>query len=420
MFLRHVAGVGLAALLSACSTPSTPVATPTPVGVATTLLLWHGWSGSARQVLSQQVERFNRQRLGARVILQSVPLANFATDVRGAAAAGSGPHLMLIPNTWVGDLATESALLDLEPRLSVDQRRDLLPAALGGAQIRQSDGTQQLFGLPICFDTVALFYNRANILAPPTDTNALLASARGLSAPDAQPPIWGLALNLSLDMMIGYLYAFGGQIFDPAGQLVLASSGRSGAERWLNWVRELANDRRILARIDHSIAVDHEIKGGRALATLDWAHQLGTYRSLWGEQIGVAPLPVLAETNMAAQAPVRSDLIALNARIGAQEVEQALGFARFLIGEEAQFAFLRANMQPARALPLDERDVQMLAAQAIRRQAEQGLPMANGSERAIIEHELRVMLRQVVNGLAEPADSVTTTDRRLRERLRLS
>jgi arabinogalactan oligomer / maltooligosaccharide transport system substrate-binding protein len=418
-FVRGTAGLCLTALLSACAAPTTTAPAATPAAMPTTLLLWHGWSGAARQVLSQQVELFNRQASGGRVVLQSVPLASLALDLRGAVQAGSGPHLAILPNTWIGDLVADGALLPLEERLKADELKPFLPATLGGAQIVDQNSTH-LYGLPLTFNTIALFYNRANLLAAPTDTQSLLTSARGLSAPDADPPIWGLALNLSLDMTLGYLYAFGGRVFDETRQLSLGSTGRAGAERWLAWIHKLSVDQRLFARPDSSIAVDHELKSGRALSTFDWAHQLGTYRSLWGENLGVAPLPLLAETNQPAQASIRSDLLALNARIGAQEREAALAFVRFMATEKAQQALVAANLQPARSVPLLAADPQAAPAAAFRTQAEYGLPMPNGPERGIVEQELRLMLRQVLSGLASPADAVDQADQRIRDRLGLS
>ena len=106
-FARRTVGLCFAALLNACATPSsTVVVAPTAPIAPATLLLWHGWSGMARQILSQQIERFNRQNSAGQIILQSVPLANFAAELRAAAMAGSGPHLAIVPSTWVGTPAT--------------------------------------------------------------------------------------------------------------------------------------------------------------------------------------------------------------------------------------------------------------------------------------------------------------------------
>ena len=244
---RAAACLLLLLLLTACAiTAAQAPQTPTdPAGGArngVTLVLWHGWSNAARQTLSRLVDQFNRQHSDGQIVLQPVPLATFDGDLRGALAAGSGPHIVLLPSTWVGSLAAKDALLPLDDLLPASEQRAIIPSALGGARARGADGKQRLYAWPISIDTLALYYDKRNFLTPPADTAALLQNAHGLGAPDASPPRWGLALNLSVENTIGYLYAAGGQIFDDNGKLVLGSAGRAGAERWLGWLAQLKED----------------------------------------------------------------------------------------------------------------------------------------------------------------------------------
>ena len=410
------------ALLVACAAQPTPSGAPAPTTAPgagpVTLVVWHGWSGAARSALGRLVDRFNRLHPEGRVSLVPVPLATFAAELSGAASAGGGPHLALLPNTWVGELAAQGVLLPLDDLVPAADRERLIPAALGGAQARDAEGDQRLYGLPLTFDTLALYYTTANLSAAPADTDTMLSSARGLGDPSAEPPVWGLALNLSLDNTIGYLYAFGGRVYDDDGALILGGAGAEGAARWLAWLQALNADERILARADSSIHVDRELKDGRALMTFDWAHQLGVYRSLWGSSLAVAPLPRLAETGEPPRPYVRSEVLALNSRTSTAERQAALAFLRFMVSDEAQRELLAGDMQPASgALPLDGDDAQLAAARAFRAQAQGGLPMPNGPARAVVEQELKLMQRQVLMGLASPADAVAEADRRLRQRV---
>jgi maltose-binding protein MalE len=423
MRCRLVAVLLIVALLTACesgSAPETPSA-PTIVTNASDvgpLLLWHGWSGNERQALGRLVEQYNRQQSDGRIVLQSVPLASFAAELRAVVAAGSGPHLILIPNTWIGGLAEAGVLLPLDDLAPAQEIGTLLPVTLAGAQVRDAAGTLRLYGAPVRFDTLALYYNAANLTEPPADTATMLAIGRGLSDPEAQPPIWGLALNLSHDNMIGYLYAFDGRIFDDEGRVALGATGRTGAEQWLSWLIELQNDARILARSESSILVDRELKDRRAIMTFDWAHQIGVYRGLWGDQIGIAPLPRLSETGQAPRPYVRTDVLAINNLAGPNERVAAARFIRFMISEEAQTILLQSDMQPAsRLLALTGDSPQESAARVFRTQAEQGLPMPNSSARAFVEQEIKRMQRQALLGLTTPANAVAEADRRLRERL---
>lgn len=413
-------------LLVACAADPTPAPASTAQAAAppgATLVLWHGWPGAPRQVLGRLVDQFNRQHPAGRISLQAVPLASFDGDLRNALAAGGGPHLVLLPNSWIGSLAEKDTLLALDDLLSSGDQKPLLPAALGGARARGSDGKPHLYGLPISFDTLALFYNTSNVLAAPADTATLLQNARGLAAPNAEQPVWGLALNLSLDNMLGYLYAAGGRVFDDQGKVALGGAGRAGAEQWLSWLKQLQDDPQLLARADNSIEVDRALKAGRVLMTFDWAHQLPLYRSMWGDRLGVAPLPRLSGTNQPPQPYVKADVLAINGRASAAEREIALAFLRFMTSADAQGELLRSDIQPARgdlkldALGLD--GARVVAAQGLRAAAQQGQPLPNAPtrEREIVRRELAQMQRQVLRGDATPADAVGEADQHLREQL---
>lgn len=422
---RALAGLLLMLSLAACTATGGTPATQDPTSAApagsTTLVLWHGWSSAARQPLSRLVAQFNQQHPAGRIVLQAIPLASFDSDLRAALAAGSGPHILLIPNAWVGTMAERNTLLPLDDLLPAADRAALLPAARGGAQARGPDGATHLYGLPISFDTQALFYDKRNLLRPPDDTDTLIRNARGLSDPAA--PRWGLAINLSLDNTIGYLYAAGGRVFDEQGAVVLGAAGRAGAERWLAWLKQLNDDQQLLARADSSIQIDRELKGGRVLASFDWAHQLSFYRSLWGADLGIAPLPRLAATNQPPQPYVRSDVLAINSRAAAAERRAALDFLAFMGSPAAQAELLKSDLQPARGdLKLGEIGLdaaQLRAAEVFRGQAQQAQPQPNAPARTreIVRRELTLMLRQVLHGDATAADMVSEADQHLREQL---
>jgi arabinogalactan oligomer / maltooligosaccharide transport system substrate-binding protein len=412
----------LLVVLCACIPASTasPQAATAQAGPSggVTLLLWHGWGGAERLALGRLVDQFNERHPSGRVLLQGMPLATMSRDLRMAVSAGSGPHMILLPNSWVGSLAGTGVLRSLDDLIGESELAALLPATIGGARARDSDGETRLYGLPISFDTLALYYNTANILTPPDDTAKLLAAARGLSDPAA--PRWGLALNLSVDSTIGYLYAFGGRIFDDDGKLALGGSGRAGAENWLNWLLKLNGDAQLRAHTGSSIAVDRDVKYGRVLMTFDWAHQIAVYRNLWPKNLGVAPLPRLSETGQLPRPYVKSDLLAINARVSPAERDAAVEFLRFMVSDEAQAALLLVDLQPARrALKLDGDDQRVAVAQAFRTQAEQALPLPNGPSRGAVDEELRIMIERVLGNQAGPADAITEADQRLREKLKL-
>ncbi len=415
--LRYWLVLFLASLLMACAAGSTaePAATA-PVDTApVTLVLWHGWDGMPRAVLGRLVERFNQQYAGGRILAQSMPLTSMVSDFRVAGQAGSGPHMLLIPHSWLGTLRPD--LLPLNDTLGA-QEDALLPVTVASATVRADDGTSHLYGFPVSFDTTALFYNRDNLLQAPATTDQLLQVARGLSDPQAVPPRWGLAANLSYDLFAPYLYAFGGQLFNADGQVVLGSTGRDGAERWLAWLQGISADDRLLVQPDSSIAVDRALGAGNVLTTVGWSYQFSFYQRVWGQRMGVAPLPALVETGNPAVSFVQTEVLAINGRVNDREEATALAFAAFLLGEEAQTALRDSGLQPARAdVPLAGDTPELLAAQVFRQQAQHGQPLPNIPQRDSIRQEVDLMIRRVlVEGVA-PTDAVSETDRRLRQLL---
>lgn len=427
--IRRALLLWLALLLGACSAGANPTPTPTAPPAAsgrTLLVLWHAWSAAEQRALNSLVERFNRANPQIQIVPQTRPAAALTNDLAAATAEGGGPHLALLRSHTIGALAENGWLQPIDDLLPAEQQERLLPAALGAAQVRDAEGAA-LYGAPIVFDTLALYYNRANFASlPPADTTALLAAARGLSEERSDPQFWGLAYNLSLDRTIGYLYAFGGSVFDESGALSLGLEGREGAAAWLRWITQLDRDEKLLASRD-GITVDRALMTGSAAMTIDWSYSLSTYRTLWPESLGVAPLPRLAGEDRPPRPYVQAELLALNARItDPTERAAAAEFMRFLLGVEAQTELLRAGRQPV-LLSLDLNDEALAdptllgAARAFRAQGELGQPMPNSRlANEVVWTILTDMQASALSGLLTPEQAVDGADAALRERLGLA
>lgn len=385
-----------------------------------TLVLWHAWPSPEQHTLVRLVHHYNQAHPFIQVVPQAMPIASLTSELRAAARAGSGPHIVIVQSHTIGTLVEDDILLPLDEMLGTfPERETLLPTAMSAAEVPDSSGTPHIYGLPLSFDTLALYYRTTAMDAPPADMDALLETAHALTDMAAEPPVWGLAYTLSLDKTIGYLPAFDGRVFDEQGTLVLAGAGRAGTERWLQWLTTLRQDDQLMAvTVGDSIAVDSTLRAQSALMTIDWSHALANYRVLWGNNLGVHPLPPLEHDGAAPQPYVQSDVLTLNARVGDNDEHQAaLDVLRYLISAEAQQALLEGGKQPV-LLSLElERDEHQ-AARAFRAQALQGQVMPNSThDNDIVREELERMQFAVLRGLSSPAEAIDHTDAVLRERL---
>ena len=430
MIARHFIAcrliIGLLLLLiTSCATSSTPAAsdpTPAPVTSPVTLLLWHGWSGTDLQVLNHLIDQFNQQYPGGRVVAQAVPLVSFSRDLRSAVSSGTGPQLALLPSSWVGGLADANVLLPLDDLIAPADQQALLPVTIGTAQLRDQAQHTHLYGLPLRFDTLALFYNKANIQEPPATTDDLMRLARlgDPGVPGTTPPRWGFALNLSIDNTIGYLYAFGGRVFDDQGNVTLGSDGRIGTRQWLNWLMTLNNDPQALVHPDSSTAVDRELKSKHVLMTFGWAHQLAEYNRLWGVQMGIAPLPRLSATNQPPRPYLQSDILVVNRRVSTAEQRVAMDFLHFMTSSTIQHILLASGMQPCRVdVAIDLAAPYGDAARVFRSQAAHATPMPNTTDRATVLAAMQIMQDGALSGRVSPDDALTEADTRLRQSLHL-
>ncbi len=412
-WLWILAACGAATSSPTADTSSAPAQAQRPI----TLIFWHAWPSPEQHILASLVDRYNQANPNVQIILHALPLASITDELRVAALVGSGPDLVLLQSHTIGTLAENGLLLPLDEAWNQsDDPPDLLDSALAAARAQDASGETRLYGVPLAFDTLVLYYHRDHLDEPPTSTDMLLNSAHAIANTHDALPLWGLAYNLSLDKTIAYLPAFGGQVFDEQGNVVLGSTGRAGTENWLAWQLELRQDQQVLA-VSDSIAVDSALKAQQAYMTIDWSHAFPEYHELWGDQVAVALLPDLSTTSSPARPYVQSDVLSINARVvDEQEQQAALDFARYLLSAEAQQALLDVGRQPALAtldLAGDRPDLQ--AARMFRDQARNGQPMPNSRvANEIVYEELVRMQQAVLRGLATPTDAVTLTDTVLR------
>ncbi|MCS6889072.1 extracellular solute-binding protein [Chloroflexus sp.] len=404
---------------TSCAAP--PTSAPPDRSDRLTLRLWHAWPATEGRVLQALVDQFNQTYPQWQISVQARPAVSLPMDLATAVSEGGGPHLAIVQSHTLGMLVSAGTLRPLDDIISASELNSLIPAAVGAARVTVAE-QPALFGLPISFDTLALYYNRANVLQPPATFEELLSTGRALTDRDRTPPVWGLAYNLSLDRTIGYLYAFGGRVFDENGAVVLGSSGRAGAERWLAWLSELYRDEQVLATLD-GVVVDRVLQAREAIMTIDWAHAQAEYRAIWNDQLGVTPLPGISGADYSPQPYVQADVIVMNARLSSQaEQAAAQAFMRFMIEVNSQRTLLAAGRQPTQlALQLSDTDlddqVQLGAARAFRAQAQQGLPMpAERLANEVVWATLADMQLSAVRGLLTPEQAVTIADEILRSR----
>jgi arabinogalactan oligomer / maltooligosaccharide transport system substrate-binding protein len=301
-------------LLLACARP---VASPEVRGQ---IILWHAWDGSRAETLNASIDRFVEIYPDAIILRSSVPADQLVDRYRIRAAMGLGPDLLIMPGGELGPLAADELIQDLTPY--APDTTALYASAL--VRTRYED---RLYGLPLALDTMVLYYNREEVATPARTLDELLTEAsagHGLAMPiDFHRSFWGIK-------------AFGGELIDQEGRIIL---DQGGFANWLAWLRIAQENERVFLTSD-PLAARQLFETGRVSYYVGSSRELPLLReSLGMDLVGAAQLP--AGPFRQAGPLLESQVMVLNASSSERQSELALRLAQFLTGVEQQTRLAR-------------------------------------------------------------------------------
>ncbi len=215
-------------LLAGCGSPEAP-ATPAPTGdkpatpalqkEAVTVTLWHSYRAEEEKALGQVVEAFNQERTDIRIETLKVPHQAFPDKITAAIPRNNGPDLFIFAHDRVGDWAESG---HIEP-VSTWARPDLL-AEFYPETVKALVYKKSLYGLPLAFKSVVLFYNKKLVTEPPTTDTEFVAVAKAHT--NAADKRYGLAYENTLTYFNApFIHGFGGEVLDERGELGLRNPG---------------------------------------------------------------------------------------------------------------------------------------------------------------------------------------------------
>jgi len=410
MFLRRWWLIWFCAvLLAACATAApAPAATATPVAPsnATTLVVWHALGGSDEYLYTDLLQSIAAAN-GFTVVVQRVPMSSLLADVSAAWTNGKGPHLVLVNNSQAIALAERGLSLQLDAMVTAPRRDAIAQPVRDTTSYTDATGKTGWYGVPLTYALPVLFYNRKAILQAPQTTDDLLMMARALH----NPPDWGLGADISVDTFGGYLRGFDGAVFDADNRVVLGTSGRAGAERWLTWLAALNADPDMQIHLNGIFGIERTVGAGQLAMVIDSSAQRSTYQRVWGDALAVAPLPPDPSAPAAPAPLLTSTALVLNRRLAAGEVRAAQSIIDALLSTEQQAILAAHGLQPANRT-VDTTNLPVVA--SIHRAATTAVAAAPVMLRYDVQRVLQSAVRQVLAGVISPTDAVTNADSQLR------
>ncbi len=382
---------GTAGAADAGRGPAAAPPAPTPFVPQGDLVLWHSWAGPDAEALVAILTQLK----------ESTPLVNVETlyvspndlpqAFADAVAVGAGPDLAVTENWWIDDLIAAEALRPLDDLAPLDTLAGFVPAALATFQ---RDGF--LYALPATYQVVGLYQNTA--LAPagqtPATTDALLAGA-------LTSPTQGVGLYANLFHLWWGFPAYGAQLFDPSGRVVIDQGG--GAAEFLAWMKQIAGVPGSYVDSDYGMLVERFTNGEFAYF-VDGPWAAAELRAALGESLTVVPLP--AGPVAAAQPWLSAEGVVINPNLDSGRARLAYFLAELLTNAESGSRFAAGGRLPAHqgaTLP-DDPLLRGFAAQAVTAQPAPPYP-----EMEAVWGYGGDMLGKVLGGSMEPDAAVRET-----------
>ncbi|MCS6985057.1 MAG: extracellular solute-binding protein [Leptospiraceae bacterium] len=307
------------------------------------IVLWHSYRGEERAALEEIVAKYNESDPLLKVKLLYIPTDAFADKLTNSIPRGKGPDIFIFAHDRIGDWAQKLLIEPLE-FLMTDEFRDRFLEATLQSFIYRDEGLSRfvfegsIYGLPLNFKVLALYYNRKFVLNPPKTTDELRELARRFT--DRKKGVYGLVYpNDKLYFHSPWYFGFGAEIFDESGNVVLNSEG---AARSMLFAKKLYQEDKIMPDEITSTLVTALFNDNRAVFVINGPWFKAEIRE--GLDYGIAVLPKISENKLS---PARPFLTVEGVIMSAysKKKKEAFAFMRYLTTKQSQLILARRGGQ---------------------------------------------------------------------------
>ncbi len=392
--------VALCCLLLAGSCGPSASDTQTTADGATRITLWHAYRAEEETALLAAVDAFNDSRKDIHVEALKIPYQAFADKITNAIPRDNGPDLFIFAHDRIGDWAEA----DLIEPISIWAEPTDLDQYIEST-VRALVYKKALYGLPLTFKSVALFYNTDLIPQPPSTDQEMVEMASRLT--DTSKKTYGLAYaNSQLYFTAAFIHGFGGQTLDIDGKLHLTDPGTVEGMRFC---QELVHKHKVVPGDVDGSMLTNLFNSGRAAMVINGPWFIGEISKdiNWS----VAVLPTISSTGKPAAPFFGSEAVMMSRR--SKHKRQTFEVMRFLAGPESSTIRLQQGGVPvAHKGTWDTARVDPVQ-RTFRKQIDRAIFMPNISDMRFVWEPTDQAIQRIVKKNATPADELATAQERI-------
>lgn len=366
-----------------------------PAGPPKNLLLWHAYRDKEREVLDELIGAWNAKHPEIQVKALAVPFDALIDKLQVAVPRGNGPDLLIFAHDKIGTWARDQLIQPLGPWATPERLKRFLPQTVKPLVFERA-----VYGLPLAFKSLALFYNKKLIEKAPETMAELIEVAKKHT--DEKEGKFGLAYDAAdLYQHAAFLHAYGGAVWDDkAGKLAIDTPQALEA---LKAARALHKEHKIVPKGMTGFVITAMFNDGKVPMVFNGPWFIPEIDE--SVQWGVALMPVAAN-GQRLQPYLGSEALMLSAKT--KEREAALTVMDYLTSDEAALnRFTKARQQVANARIYDNpKWAGDGVVKVFRAQSDHSVPMPNAVEANVAWQPYSNALRKVIYGDASPEEAL--------------
>lgn len=253
------------------------------------LVLWSGFGDQEYVALKLIIDEYNKE-YSRNVSIVKVPFEELKIKYQVAAPAGQGPDLVTGPQDWVGSFAIAQLISPLSEEEFPQEQKDIYNPV--GIEVLTYD--EEIYGLPISLETLAIIYNKDLIEEEPQTMEELIEKAAAFNNPSEGK--YGFFFELgNLYFSWAFLSGFNAKIFgEDKGKININEVLLYSPEtlQGFEFLSSLRNQYRLIPDGATTDMMNGVFYNGNMMFCLNGPWMLGELKNK-GMNFGVLPLPPL-------------------------------------------------------------------------------------------------------------------------------
>jgi maltose-binding protein MalE len=293
-----------------------------------TLNLWEQDPPSVGQEIDKWITVFHKQHPKIRIVRQHYENEAMRTKFLRSASTGDGADIVYGPNDVAGVFAKAGVIQALDTWVKP------LDSTETAKRMTEVDG--KIWGVPLSEGAhLLLYYRKSQVKKVPQTTKELIEQAQAYADPKSQR--YGLSFYMSEPFwFIPFLGGFGGWPLAPKGKAHEVTIDTAATRKALQYLLSLRDQWKITPNVCDFDCAKSLFLAKRALFHISGDWQLNDLRANVGDDLAIAPLPVLSETGQRLTPMMGGRFLYVNATAQGPRLAAIKTFVDFLVSDLVQ------------------------------------------------------------------------------------